>query len=201
MTAVTRRRRGLAARAGGEGCGGKEYGAAGGWQGGAAGGEGCGGAAARGGGEGWWRVFACGRPRSPPGVSRGGGGWRVKERGGRARGEGRRGEATGLRCRVWAPERVWTVWRVGWAAEVAEPPVRGPQQRVPPEGRVFYEPLARSGSGRGQSRPLLVERQNSAKRRGFGRAIESRAGSRGSRRPADCVRAGRAPFRRMELTF
>jgi hypothetical protein len=46
---------------------------------------------------------------------------------------------------------------------VAEPPVRGPRQRLLPEGRVFKEPLALKGSGRGLRRPRLVERQ---KRRG-----------------------------------
>ena len=81
---------------------------------------------------------------------------------------------------------------------MAEPPVRGPRQRVLPEGRVFKEPLALKGSGRGLRRPRLVERQNGEEKRGFGRAIESRAGSCGAGWPADRVQAGRASYRRME---
>ena len=70
-----------------------------------------------------------------------------------------------------------------------------------PEGRVFKEPLALNGSGRGLRKPRLVERQNGAERRGFGRAIESRAGSRGAGPPAGRVGAGQAPFRKQESTF
>ena len=77
----------------------------------------------------------------------------------------------------------------------------GPRQRVLPEGRVFKEPLALNGSGRGLRKPRLVERQNGAERRGFGRAIESHAGSRGVGPAADRVRAGRAPYRRAESMF
>jgi hypothetical protein len=102
---------------------------------------------------------------------------------------------------VWAPGRVWRVWRVRRAAEVAEPRVRGPRQRMLPEGRVFKEPLALNGSGRGLRRPRLVERQNGAERRGFGRTIESRVGSCGTGSAADRVRAGRAPYQRAESMF
>ena len=164
------------------------------------------GVAARGGGEGWRRgvvarVFACGRPRTP---SRG------FPRRRRLEGEGERrwgaggGEERGghkpLVPYMGTEEGLDDLegWVGGGGGGTAG---EGGPAAGAAGGSFFYEPLARSGSGRGQNRPRLVERQNSAKRRVFGRAIESRAGSRGARRPADCVRAARAPFRRMELTF
>ena len=94
---------------------------------------------------------------------------------------------------VWAPGRVWRVWRVRRAEEVAEPPVRGPRQRVLPEGRVFKEPLALNGSGRGLRKPRASSSAKTARRGGVSvaRSTRSRAHAGRGRPQTACGPGGR----------